>query len=106
MVEFPALPKWVDVITRVLKSGMQELRKRRQHDNRSRDCSGAATSQGVWMPLEVWKRQKTYSPPEPPEGTSPVDILILALYDLFQMAMEGHLIWGSKHTMQYKDDVL
>lgn len=78
MVEFPALPKWVDVITRVLKSGRQELRKRRQHDNRSRDCSGAAKSQRVWMPLEVG-RGKKYSPPEPPEGTSPVDILILAL---------------------------
>lgn len=78
MGEFPALPKWVDVITRVLKSGRQELRKRRKHDNRSRDCSGAATSQGVWMSLEVG-RGKTYSPPEPPEGISPVDILILAL---------------------------
>lgn len=75
-------PGGPDAITGVLIRGRQELSKRRQCDNRSRDCRGAARSQRVWTASRSGAGKEQILP-----------------WDLQKKPPSGHLIFGSIRLM-------
>lgn len=68
------------VMTTVLVREVEgdQVTKRRQCEDRSRDWSDMATSQRMSENVKSWKTNLTYSPLGLPEGASSANIFILA----------------------------